>query len=98
MASSVSVTLDIALTTTKGRSASRALTISAMRSIAVESSTDVPPNFMTITATPPSMLQEVRRSSPEIALHFEEFGIQQGSAGSATDGVVREHSELIVEY
>src|SRR5215469_4667253 len=98
MASSVSVTLDIALTTTNGRSPSRALTIPAIRSIAVESSTDVPPNFMTITASPPPMIEQVRRSSPQVALHFEEFGIQEGCAGRAADGVVREHSELVVEH
>src|SRR6516164_3326554 len=98
MASSVSVTLDIALTTTNGRSASRAWTIPAIRSIAGESSTDVPPNFMTITASPPPMIEEVRRSSRQVALHFEEFGIQEGCAGRAADGVVREHRELVVEH
>src|SRR5215467_13664777 len=98
MASSVSVTLAIALTTTMGRSTERPLTIPAIRSIAVESSTDVPPNFMTITASPSSIVQEVRRSSLQIALHLEEFGIQQGSAGCAADGVVREHGEFVVEH
>jgi hypothetical protein len=44
----------MALTTTKGRSGKRAFTMAATRSMAAASSTDVPPNFMTITASPPA--------------------------------------------
>ncbi len=48
-ASSWSVTLDMAETTTTGRLpwATRPATIEAVRLMAVASSTDVPPNFMT---------------------------------------------------
>jgi hypothetical protein len=40
--------LAIALTTTTGFLAARPLTIDAVRSIALASSTEVPPNFITI--------------------------------------------------
>ncbi len=48
MVSSVSVTLAIALTTTTGFCGRRPWTIAATRSMALASSTEVPPNFMTI--------------------------------------------------
>src|SRR5271169_3445893 len=96
MASNWSVTFAMALTTTNGRSGRRPFTMLATRSMAVASSTEVPPNFITITAAPPA--QGVGdRPSREIALRFEEFGVEQGRAGSAADGVVREHGELVVE-
>src|SRR5580700_654018 len=97
IASSVSVTLDMALTTTYGCSANRPLTMPAMRSIAVASSTEVPPNFITITVLPPSRLLESRRASRQVALYFEEFGVQQRSAGRAANRVVREHRELVIK-
>src|SRR5438128_11700244 len=53
MARSWSVTLAIALTTTTGFCASRPLTIAAVRSIAFASSTEVPPNFITIMEREP---------------------------------------------
>ena len=48
MVSSVSVTLAMALTTTTGFCGRRPLTMDATRSMALASSTEVPPNFMTI--------------------------------------------------
>src|ERR1700722_17850490 len=48
MVRSVSVTLAMALTTTTGFCARRPSTMEATRSMALASSTDVPPNFMTI--------------------------------------------------
>src|SRR3954469_23738032 len=88
-ATSWSVTLAIALTTTTGFCARRDSTILAARVMAAESSTDVPPNFMTIIAN--------SHPAAEIALHFQQLGVEQGSAGSAADSVVREQRELPVE-
>src|SRR5947209_17570727 len=48
MVSSVSVTLAMALTTTTGFCGKRPLTMAATRSMARASSTEVPPNFITI--------------------------------------------------
>ena len=48
MVSSVSVTRAMALTTTTGFCGTRSLTIAATRSMALASSTEVPPNFITI--------------------------------------------------
>jgi hypothetical protein len=48
MVSKVSVTLAMALTTTTGFCANRPSTMAATRSMALLSSTEVPPNFMTI--------------------------------------------------
>src|SRR5271157_1151206 len=112
MASNWSVTLAMALTTTNGRSGKRDFTMLATRSMAVASSTDVPPNFMTITAAsgspnerrfcarwgggPPP--QDVAgRGSRKIALRLEEFGVEQRRSRRAADGVVREHGELVVQ-
>src|ERR1017187_8772199 len=97
MASNWSVTLAMALTTTKGRSGKRVFTMDATRSMAAASSMDVPPNFMTITATPPAKEVEALASRKE-ALRLEEFGVEQGGASGATDGVVREHRKLVVEH
>src|SRR5947209_9506621 len=91
MPSSVSVTFDIALTTTNGRSFSRDFTMLMAREMAAASCTEVPPNFITIIGPP------ARGSSVEIALRLQKFSVQQGRAGRAADGVVREHSELPVE-
>src|SRR5271165_755230 len=96
MASNWSVTLAMALTTTNGRSGRRPFTMLATRSMAVASSTEVPPNFMTITAAPPSKNMG-GRPSRQIALRLEEFGVEQGRARSAADGVMREHGELVVQ-
>src|SRR5450759_5402003 len=97
MASNWSVTLAMALTTTKGRCDKRAFTMAATRSMAAASSTDVPPNFMTITAAPPEKEVEALASRQE-ALSLEEFRVEDGGASGATNGIVREHSELIVEH
>src|SRR5664279_1088641 len=97
MASNWSVTLAMALTTTKGRSGKRAFTMAATRSMAAASSTDVPPNFMTITVSPPAKEVETLASRQE-ALRLEEFGVEKGGASGAPDSVVRENSELVVEH
>src|SRR5271165_1351314 len=96
MASNWSVTLAMALTTTNGRSDRRAFTMLATRSIAVASSTEVPPNFMTITAAPPG-LDVGGRWSRQIALRLEEFSVEQRRSRCAANRVVREHSELVVQ-
>src|SRR5579864_1066698 len=108
------------------------------RSIALASSTEVPPNFMTIIgvescersqklhARDPSLrlrngcaqddaalvghddfvdgailddsaLAWFRVWSSQVALGLEQFGVQDGGSGSATNRVVREHGELPVE-
>ena len=99
MASNWSVTFAMALTTTNGRSGSRDFTMLATRSMAVASSTEVPPNFITIMAehrrTAPTGLDSGRQ---EQALHFQKLGIQQSRAGRAANRVVREHGELPVEH
>src|ERR1022692_1092534 len=97
MASNWSVTLAMALTTTKGRSGKRVFTMAATRSMAAASSTDVPPNFMTITVSPPAKEVGALASRQE-ALRLEEFGVENGGASGATNCVVREHSELVVEH
>src|ERR1700760_2768206 len=91
MPSSVSVTLDIALTTTNGRSFSRDFTMLIAREMAAASCTEVPPNFITIIGPP------ARASSVEIALRFQELGVQQRRARCAPNRVVRQHRELPVE-
>src|SRR5271165_4638054 len=112
MASNWSVTFAMALTTTNGRSEIRPFTMLATRSMAVASSTEVPPNFMTITAAP-GVPNERRlcarwgggsssknvggRPSRQVALRLEEFSVEQGRSRSAADGVMREHGELVVE-
>src|SRR5271165_3478889 len=96
MASRWSVTFAIALTTTKGCSCRRALMMLATRSMALASSTEVPPNFITITAAPPSY-DVGRRGSRQVALHLQEFGVEQCRTSRAANGVVREHGELVVE-
>src|SRR3954469_7362665 len=88
-ATSWSVTLAIALTTTTSFCARRDSTILAARVMAAASSTKVPPNFMTIIAR--------SQGAAEISLHGEQLGVEQGSAGGAADGVVREQRELPVE-
>ncbi len=61
--------------------------MAATRSMAAASSTEVPPNFMTITALPPEREVEALLSRQE-ALHLQKLGVQQSSAGGATNGVV----------
>src|ERR1035437_4822906 len=97
MASNWSVTLAMALTTTKGRSGKRAFTMAATLAMAAASSTDVPPNFMTITVSPPAN-EEGALASRQEALHLEEFGVENGGASGATNGVVREHSKFVIEH
>src|SRR5262245_3853263 len=80
----------MALTTTIGLCERRSHTMAAARSMAEASSTEVPPNFITIMAPPD-------RSSSQISLNGEELSIQQRCSRSATDGVVREYSKLPVE-
>src|SRR4051812_27031266 len=84
-----SVTFAIALTTMTGFSARRDSTILAARVMAAASSTEVPPNFMTIIAR--------SQGAAEISLHGEQLGVEQGSARGAADGIVREQRELPVE-
>src|SRR3954454_4284672 len=91
MPSSVSVTLDIALTTTNGRSFSRDLTMLIAREIAAASCTEVPPNFMTIIGPPAC------GSSVEVALGLQKFSVEQCRAGRAANRVVRQDGELPVE-
>src|SRR5271165_3870475 len=113
MASNWSVTFAMALTTTNGRSEIRPFTMLATRSMAVASSTEVPPNFMTITAAPgvpnerrlcarrggaPPSKNVGGRPSRQVALRLKEFGVQEGRACRAADGVVREHGELVVQH
>src|SRR3954469_1786068 len=88
-ATSWSVTLAIALTTTTSFCARRDSTILAARAMAAASSTEVPPNLMTIIAR--------SQGAAEISLHGEQLGVEQGSARGAADGVVREQRELPVE-
>src|SRR5271166_2940897 len=96
MASNWSVTFAMALTTTNGLSDRRPFTMLATRSMAVASSTEVPPNFMTITGAPP-VLDVAGRRSRQVALHLEEFGVEQRRARCAADCIVREHGEFVVE-
>src|SRR5580700_1160025 len=95
----------MALTTTTGFCASRPLTISAARSMALASCTEVPPNFITIIGRrtsdanfpdqppPPCSIE----TSPQITPHFEQFSIQQGRSRRASDSVVGEHGELPIQ-
>src|SRR5208282_3959977 len=118
----------MALITTNGRSGRRPFTMLATRSIAVASSTEVPPNFMTITSAPgapnerrfyrghrqtthlrllgrccgrwsggPPSQDVAGRPSRQVALHLEEFGVQQGRTRRTADRVVREHRELVIQ-
>src|SRR5579863_4390982 len=106
MVSSVSVTLAMALTTTTGFCDSRSLTIAATRSMARASSTEVPPNFMTIIGGISSKesrrgKEAVARQGPrsfEVALSFQQFGVQHGRPRGSTDGIVREHGKLPVQH
>src|SRR5580704_8066728 len=84
----------MALTTTAGLCSRRPFTIPAERSMARASSTEVPPNFITIIGL--KSLETCR--SIEISLDFQQLGIEQGGASRAADGIVREHSKLPVEY
>src|SRR5271169_3399878 len=89
IARSWSVTLASALTTTIGFSGTRSRTMHAARSMAEASSTDVPPNFITI-------MREARWST-QVSLRLQQFGIQQRRARGSADGVVREHGKLPVQ-
>src|SRR3954470_13743952 len=91
MASSWSVTRAIALTTTTGVLGRRSRTIAAARSMAAASSTEVPPNFITIM---PALQGGSFRQVP---VRVKKLGIQQGSTRGAADHVVREHGELPVK-
>src|SRR5579883_2735313 len=84
----------MALTTTTGRLAERPLTMAAVRSMARASSTEVPPNFMTIMGTRPRR----RARSPQVALRFQQLGAQQSRPRSTTNRLVLKHRELPVEY
>src|SRR5712671_4837361 len=94
----------MALTTTTGFCDDRPLTIAATRSIARASSTDVPPNFITIMGV--ASWQDYESANPrsfrvtivEIALGLEQFGIQHGRAGGAPNGVVREHGKFPIQH
>src|SRR5258708_34938678 len=99
MVSSVSVTLAMALTTTTGPCCRRPLTMAATRSIARASSTEVPPNFMTIIGV--ASWREYGGAAPglfsptraEGNLCFKQFRIQERGAPRAAGGVVGEHAE-----
>src|SRR5438270_10003590 len=86
MVRSVSVTLAMALTTTTGCCDWRPATIEVTRSMALASSTEVPPNFITIIG-----------ASSKVSLGLEEFGVEDGGSGRAADRIVREHGEFPVE-
>src|ERR1700685_3060013 len=98
----------MALTTTTGFCGSRPLTISAARSIALASCTEVPPNFMTIIGSGTSAADERDQtshfcrigtccSSPQVSPHFEQLRVQQSRARRASNGVVGKHGEFPVE-
>src|SRR5712692_11571091 len=72
MASSWSVTLAMALTTTTGFCACRPFTIAAARSIALASSTEVPPNFITIIGD--TFFAADRRRAAQMECHIRIFG------------------------
>src|SRR5262249_12811660 len=83
----------------------RLFTISAARSIAFASSSEVPPNFITSiwqkSSIAYSQCQVVQPfgelRSTEISLGFQQFGIEQRGAGSSADGIVRENSKLPIQ-
>src|SRR5271170_108531 len=84
----------MALTTTKGRSGRRDFTMLATRSMALASSTEVPPNFMTITVAPPAEAWASRQQT----LDFQQLGVEQRCACRSADGIVRQHGELVIEH
>src|SRR5881394_1786748 len=90
MARSWSVTPAMALTITTGRYASRLRMISPARRIAAASSTEVPPNFMTI-------IPWVSWRSCEISFRLQQLGVEQSRSSGAANGVVREHGELPIQ-
>src|SRR3954471_804858 len=91
VASSWSVTRAMALTITTGDCGRRSRTIAAARSIAAASSTEVPPNFITIM---PALQGGSFRQVP---LRVKQLRVQQGRARGAANHVVRENGELPVE-
>src|SRR5579863_2194666 len=98
MVSSVSVTLAIALTTTTGFCGSRSFTIAATRSMARASSTEVPPNFITIIGVSwrdcgSAVRISFHRARGEVAFGLEQFGVQHSRTRGAANRVVREHGE-----
>src|ERR1022692_57890 len=99
MVSSVSVTLAMALTTTTGFCCRRSFTIAATRSMARASSTEVPPNFITIIGvTSWQSYGSAGQVSIEVTLGIEQLRIQHRRAGGSADGVVRKHGELPIEH
>src|SRR6516165_9844298 len=89
----------MALTTTNGRSSRRLSTMLATRSMAAASSTEVPPNFITITAAPSLCVGKARpQRSRQVTLHLQEFGVEECRPGGAANRVVRENGELVVEH
>src|SRR5208282_408545 len=106
MVSSVSVTLAMALTTTTGRWGNRSLTIAATRSMARASSTEVPPNFITIIGVTSSKKRWRKegagarrgRNSSEVALSSQQFRVQYRCPGRSADGVVGKHGKLPVQH
>src|SRR5205807_91660 len=91
MARSWSVILARALTTTTGCSCKRSRTIPEMRSMACASCTEVPPNFITIMEAPLAVV------STDIALGFQQFAVQNGSACGSTNGVVGKNGKFPVK-
>src|SRR5713226_5701974 len=101
MASNWSVTWAMALTNTAGLCSRRALTIPAERSMARASSTEVPPNFITIIGVDSSgsgergsvWMAERRRLwskiSLQVTLSLQQLGVEQGRPGFHADRVVR---------
>ena len=101
MASSLLVVLPMAETTTTGFRSARARTMDATRSMAAADSTEVPPNFITITGCFPKMACEgavalrygFRRgfqpsASVQHPFRVHQLGIQRGRPRGAADGVV----------
>src|SRR4029077_7831857 len=83
--------------TTTTREASRLAwgTICAARAIEEASPTEVPPNFITRTGLFISSGSGARQT--EVAFCNKQFGVEDGRAGGAPDGVVAEGDEKKIE-
>src|SRR5215471_10038325 len=94
--SRTSVVSPIAETTTRGRWPAARATIFASLSRAGASSTEVPPNFWTITGRSPDKSAESVESVEE-PFDSRVLGVEDGGPRGAADRVVAEHRELPVE-
>src|SRR5256885_4189758 len=112
-ASSLLVVLPIADTTTIGWRPARALTIAATRSMAAADSTEVPPNFITITSpnpwrrhsclpgrdsSRPMPIYSTRPTLIQQPFRVHQLRIQNGRTRRAPNRVVAQRNELPVEY